>query len=99
MTASPARWWVLAAATLAIVQGASWNVFAPVADTLKTAYPYMDDTFIRNVVNYANISFLLSLQPTALAINVSAFANSLFASSIMALSCLVRCIPGLDRLL
>ena len=92
------RWWVLILfMLLAVCQGASWNLFAPVADTLKEAWPWMNDSFIKNNVNLANVSFLLALQPTSVAIDHYGVRRvTLFASTTMMVSCLLRCVSGVS---
>ena len=65
------RWWVLFLyVMLSVVQGASWNQYAPVADSLETAYgPSWDGAFISLLLNVANGVFLVMLQPTSVAID------------------------------
>ena len=66
---TPARFWVLAAFSLAaIAGGAAWNVFSPVSSTAFRAYGW-DDAFISWAANSANITFFLALWPASRAVS------------------------------
>jgi len=78
---------------LAIIQGATWNAFAPVSDALNTAYgSSWDGAFIALLLNVSSAAFGIMLQPTSVAIDRHGTrAVTLFSSTMLAVSCLIRC--------
>jgi len=87
------RWWILLLYSLiAISQGATWNIFAPVSDALELAYGAdWGPSFIRLVVNVSAIVFVILLQPISLAIDRYGVRSvTLVSSTANAAACLLR---------
>ena len=94
--AERSRWWVLFLyMLLAITQGATWNVFAPISDALETAYgSTWNGSFIALLLNVSSGTFFIWLQPTSVAIDrYGVRAVTIFSSTVLAASCLMRCAP------